>query len=256
MAIKKAATKELANYDEELAALAASAAEKEANAGGGGNYLSFKGGSLTYKEAEVPDNTIDIVILHHVFENSFYEGRFNPNDPKSPECFAIGEDEKELAPHEDAEGAVSESCVGCPNNEWGSASEGRGKACKNVRRVAFILAEDLETGVEAAEPTFFRPPVTSVKVWANYIKKLAADKKAPLQVVTRLTVVPDDSQFHLTFERVADVNPAHYPELLAKRKSPEVMDTLLKPFAKNSERAPVAPKKGLKAPPKGVRGRG
>ena len=117
-------------------------------------------------------------------------------------------------------------------NEWESGENGRGKACKNIRKFAAIPADEAED-LEEAEVRAFTIPVTSVKNWSRYVRTLADMGRPYWSVVTRVKVSPDKkSQFKVTFSFVEQVdfesNPELFPAYKAKRK--ELSDILQQPY--------------------------
>jgi hypothetical protein len=75
------------------------------------------------------------------------------------------------------------NCTECPNNQWGSSSkDGRGKACKNMRRL-FILAEDSDM------PIVLTLPPTSIAGWDKYKSAvLGVQRYSPQEVVTEFSL--------------------------------------------------------------------
>lgn len=204
----------IVKWDEELAKEAEIAAAAEANAGGG-QWFSIKGGILTWNDAPVPNNQMAAVIVGSLFENVYYEGEYDPDEPRGPSCFAFGAEEKGMAPHpvaREAGSAQEGPCATCPKNEFGSADKGKGKACKNTRRLALVSAGQLDANGKftPADPESFdtsplglmRLPVTSVKGYANFVKNIANGlKRPPHGVATKVKVIPDPkSQYKVTFE--------------------------------------------------------
>lgn len=166
------------------------------------NWVSFKGGQLTINEMRMKDDKAPVVIVHSLFENQLYKNRYDPNNPESPICYAFGETDEDLRPHADSAEPQAESCSVCPKNEWKSdPGGGKGKACKNVRRLAFMSAADLDK-VGKAEIVLAKLPVTSVKNWSTYANQIANVLKIPpIAVVTEISVVPDaKTQFQVNFE--------------------------------------------------------
>ena len=202
MAIKKPTRNDMVAWEKEMAAEAEAAATSEQTTGG--QFIGTRGGRLSWGGAAVPGNAIRVVILDYCRENTFYEGKFDPDAPQSPACYAFSRDGTELAPHEKAASPQHEVCTGCPQNEWGSADTGRGKACKNMRRLA-LVAEDSADDTDA-EVFFLKVPVTSVKSWSGYVQTLAeAKRRPPHGVVTEIKLVPDvKTQFQMEF-RLVDV---------------------------------------------------
>lgn len=241
---KKTTGTAVAKWDEELAALAQKAKGLEDSVGGG-NFISTKGGRLTYQGAEIPGNSMNVIIVDHILENHMYEGRFDPDTPQSPICFAFGEDEDDMVPHEASADPKCESCKDCPFNEWGSADQGKGKACKNIRRLA-VIPEDGMEDIESAELAMIKVPVTSVKGWAGYVRQIADTLgRPPLGVVTEISLVPDSkTQFKMQFSLVEKIEDGDVLKALIDKRSKAASDL----------RTPYAPTPEEEAPP--ARGRG
>lgn len=261
MATKKTKSTAVANYDEQLAAMMQQEVETEKAVSSGGKFISTKGGQLSFDGNQMKDNEMYVVIVDHIFENTYYEGRFNPETPQPPTCFAFGRNEKDLIPHVnvvEAEQNPCDACDGCPMNEWGS--DGKGKACKNVRRLALIPAghvdrksDELELYGEdhfaTAEIAYLKLPVTSTKGFSTYIKQVAqAYNKPVLGVITRVYVTPDaKTQYKVNFEAIDEV-PAELLGTLMQRRS-AVMEEIDFPYS--LERVEEEPKsRGRQAPGK------
>lgn len=259
MAAKKAANtgSSIVKWDEELAKEADIAASMEANTGGG-KFISVKSGVLTWNDAPIPGNKMPVIILDHIFENVLYTSEYDADSPSGPDCFAFGRDEKALEPHKvavDAGTAKEGPCSECPMNVFGSADTGRGKACRNTRRLGIIPAGSFGPGdkfkliteleyYEKSEVGFFKLPVTSVKGFAGYVKQVAAAlKRPPHGIVTRMTVVPDPkSQFKVVFEPMQNVPDSLMGAIMKRRE--EVKGTIDFPYTPASDEQKVAPKKG------------
>ena len=244
-AAKKPTTaKAVANWDERLAGYDTEVAATEQT--GGGKFISTKGGRLSIGGAEVPENKMTVVVLDHIMENHHYTERFNPDAPTSPVCFAFGRNEAEMVPHENSTEPGSDACKGCPLNEWGSADVGKGKACKNIRRLAVITEDGLED-IENAEVAFLKIPVTSVKAWAGYVQAVANNlKRPPFGVVTEVSLVPDPStQFRMQFKLVEAIEDSEALEALIARRE-QVANEIAFPYQPAEEAPVAAPKKAGK----------
>lgn len=229
----------LVNWEDELAKYATEAQAVEASVSTG-NFISTKGGRLSYNGGEVPGNKMNVIILDHVLENHFYEGRFDPDTPQSPICFAFGRVEDELAPHEKSDQPQNDTCAGCPNNEWGTADQGKGKACKNIRRLALIPEDGLDD-ISAATVAYLKVPVTSVKAWAGYVNQLAGSlRRPPFGVITEISIVPDPkTQFKVQFAHVDTIQDAEvFEAIIAKRSA--ITEEIMAPYSPPTE-APPAP---------------
>lgn len=230
MARKPTTGTAVANYDEELARLAGQSATLT-DSGGGGKFFSTRAGVLQFDDTPLPGNQMCVIIAAWCLENVYYEGAFDADNRTPPTCFAFckNPDEKdEMAPHEmvdkeDAFDRQADTCGECPQNEWGSAEKGRGKACSNRRRLAILPAGvyksagrnggyELEVIDDAehfrtADAGYLKIPVMSGKGFDNYVKDVAEQFKRPLfAVYTRVFLTPDPkSQFKVNFELIEPV---------------------------------------------------
>lgn len=242
------------NWDEELARQAQVAAGME-NSTATGQFFGLKGGTLTWNDAPLPNNQMAVVIVDSLLENVYYEGRYDPDTPQSPTCFAFGRNDKEMKPHDlvvEAGGNQNDFCSSCEMNQWGTAETGRGKACRNARRLAMIPAGVIDNGkfkifdepehFETAAIGFMKLPVTSVKGYAAFVKQIAgALKRPPHGVITKVSVVPDPkTQFKVLFEPITTV-PNELMGVIMKRNE-EAQSVIDFPYALDDGSEPPTPK--------------
>lgn len=246
MAVRKtkAPGTEVMDWEKEMEQQAELAAAAQRSAGGGGKFFSTQAGVLQFDGNPLPGNQMAVIVLADIMENSYYDGPFDPSTPASPKCFAFGHDESEMEPHEAVDNdpyfeRQAEACNGCPMNEWGSADTGKGKACKNVMRLAVIPAGqykskgtgrnvtydlelyDEEAHFAKADVAFLKLPVMSVKNYAKYVKQLAGDlRRPPHGVITNIYIEPDPkSQYKLMFELVDTVDNDLMPVVMKRHKA-------------------------------------
>lgn len=221
-----------------------------------GQFFGTQGGILAFNGSPIKDNKMDVIVVDHILQNTYYKGKFKADTPQTPVCYAFGRVDKELAPHKNCSDPQHEQCKGCENNEFGTSDLGRGKACKNGRRLACIAANVLDKpdGIADAPIAYLTVPVTSVRGWAGYVQQLAnALGIPPLGVVTEVEVVKDaKTQFKVTFkakERVTD--KVALSALLARQKL--VAAEIAFPFPEiEEEAAPARGKRGGVAPGRGT----
>jgi len=220
-------------------AIATAAAEKPS-----GNWVSFKSGVLSIGGNQIKGNKIDIVVVQSVFENQWYKERYDAANPQTPHCFALAELDDDLRPHPDSAEPQSDTCEACPKNQWKSDPDGgKGKACKNVRRLAMVASADLAE-IKDAAVAIAKLPVMSVKNWSTYANQIAnVLKLPPLAVITNMSVTPDvRSQFVVNFELVDRISDgAVIQELLKKRK--DIQPLIFAGYDKPSEAAPKQERK-------------
>lgn len=89
-----------------------------------------------------PTREIDGVVLDWAFENVFYDRPYVEGHPSAPACFAVARDVNEMMPTPEVPVPQSETCSSCPHNEFESAPNGRGKACRNSVRLLILDKAD------------------------------------------------------------------------------------------------------------------
>ncbi|HEA64715.1 MAG TPA: hypothetical protein ENI02_01050 [Candidatus Aminicenantes bacterium] len=88
------------------------------------------------------EKTFKGVILFHHNCNAWWETSFDDSGGGSaPDCSSLDG----IAPNMESDKVQAEKCAGCPRNQWGSdeRKEGKGKACKNMKRLYIICEGDL-----------------------------------------------------------------------------------------------------------------
>lgn len=172
-----------ADWEKQLAASAEN--QKALESAGAGSKIGKKNGKFSYQGATI-GTEMRCIVLGFVYENSYYDTPYDPDNPSIPTCFAIGLEEKELAPHENSPEAQAETCAACWANEWESGNSGRGKACKNGRRLA-VLEYDEDIDLESADVAILNLSPTEIKNWKKYFTDLSSRYSRPtFGVVTRM----------------------------------------------------------------------
>jgi hypothetical protein len=256
----KAAGTALTLWEEEMAGVAVAQASAEKPTGFNSS-ISFRSGIMSIDDDAVAGNALDVVILGLVHENQYYKDKYNPAETQVPDCYAVGATEEEMKPHPqstDKQGDANGLCANCWANKMGSADEGRGKACKNVRRIAVVPADALDSAeaFEQAEMRTAKIPVMSTKGLGQYVRnKLAEEIKRPTWgVTTTMGVVPDKkSQFRVTFAFAELVQFTQELYEIVKRRAKDAQATLLASTypvfeaeeapARGRAKAPAAPAK-------------
>lgn len=227
----------------ELGNAAKEAAAKERPSVG---RISLKSGVMSYGGQPVPGNAMEIIIVGGAYRNVYYAGRYDPNNIVNPNCFALADAEEDLHAHENvpdesvppnSDANNPRACATCEFAQWGSdPNGGRGKACKQTRRLILLPANvlDEEDPVDAilkSEMAILDVPVTSVKNYANLVNTLAATLNLPVwAVVVHVTVVPDaKTQFKVMFTPLRPAGDEATIRALMKRRD-EALRMALVPF--------------------------
>lgn len=256
----------------ELASFATEAAAVEVV--GGASIISLKGGRFTYNDQELP-NPLAIVALDAAYDNAWYDSAFEDGAPQSPACFAIGKDINTLVPSEASPrrqggpqpdvAVENPTCAGCWANAFRSDDRGKGKACRNYRRLLVMSADDLaplKEGSLNVETPLMKLPPTALKSWAEHVKGLergigGLPKLPPFAVVSEIELVPSggaftaEARYHSTFagdrdlvRRVMDLRTkgqetlmSPYPQITADAAGAPAQEP-----RKTRSRAPRAPR--------------
>lgn len=193
---------EIVNWEEVLAADARAVAAVETPRVG---KISLRAGQMTYEGNPVPENKLECVILASAVERAYYTSAFDPNHITSPACFALSITGEAMRPDPASTEPQHTDCATCPMNAWGSDPKGgRGKACKEGRRLVIMAVPKDAESAAAADMALLRIPVTSVRYWAAYVNTVAASwQRPPYAIITEISVAPDArTQFRVGFKTV------------------------------------------------------
>lgn len=200
-------------------------------------YISMKGKKFRIGDAKLPDK-FDCVIAEFAFEKQFYADAYNPDKPASPDCYAISFEEP-TKPHENVEHPVSESCKTCPHNEFGSANVGKGKACKDGRRL--ILYAYGANGVDFTQTAQIKVPAASLKAWGQYCGMVRRQYGLPISwVVTTLELDEDSDYPALKFSCKGPCPQDGVMEIGYREAANKLL--IMRPFKKNEDIATPSPK--------------
>lgn len=154
------------------------------------------GGGLAFEvPGDDPDNPdmvkelVGVIVDHHPV-NAYWAVKYSgENNP--PDCSSM--DGKEGV---DKDGN-RRPCNSCPYNEWGSDEDGRGKACKNMRRI-YILPEG------QMFPLLLTLPPTSLKNFSNYLaKRVIAKGLRSHNVLTKVSLKKAVSSGGITYSQAS-----------------------------------------------------
>lgn len=219
--------------------------------------IGTRGGILTVDDEPIKDNNLDVVVIGWLHENQLYEGEFTPGQPTVPVCYAFNDPNDEDADPEDtmgahkeaekpqgtdeewAEGEAGNACSGCWANKMGTAEKGRGKACKNVRRLMVITPDALESAeaMANAEMRQLSVPVMSVKFWTKFANGVADDLgRDPSGVVCNISTKQDaKANFVVLFDYREPIEFTQELWDAMEKKRAEAMRELLSPYPKQSD---------------------
>lgn len=230
-----------------MARLGAQAKDQAAQERPSVSKISLRGGMLSIGGNPVAKNVLPAVIMFAGHRNAYYDGPFDPNNLQNPVCFSLGGADDEMMAHENVPdgniGPNSEekerghprACSGCKYNDWGSDPKGgRGKACKETRRLVLIPGNGLDSveAIQKAEMAILDIPVTSGKAYSNFVNGLAAQTNLPpWAVVTDISTERDaKTQFKVTFTPVDIVSEDEEIFLALEKRKDEAVRLAMTPY--------------------------
>lgn len=150
------------------------------------------GGTMWEVTGDNPDEPeymkeIDGVIVDHYPVNAYFENEYT-GEITPPTCSSF---DGKLGI-----GVPSGNCATCPLNKYGSADDGKGKKCKNLRRVYILKSGEIL-------PILITLPPTSIKNFSDYVSKRIVTKgMKTCDVITRLTLVVEKSNTGIKYSKV------------------------------------------------------
>jgi len=209
----------------EVQALMEAAAKKAAvEENSGIPFISLKGKKFSIGDEKVgyKHDTLGVaircVIVATTFDFTWYDRPYDPSneDFNPPACFAIGADQDDLVPHEDSPIAQSSNCLDCAMNQFKSAVNGKGKACRNGRRLLIAYIND-DGSADLENLAILSLSPTALRGFSSYLKKVSEVKGLPIWSVATILSFEQDvayPQVISTFDGVLQHNMAGQASLI------------------------------------------
>jgi len=209
----------------EVQALMEAAAQKIASEENNGiPFISLKGKKFSIGDEKVgyKDEKLGLaircVIVATAFDFTWYDRPYDPSseDFNPPACFAIGDEQDGLTPHEDSPIPQCHSCMVCPMNQFKSAANGKGKACRNGRRLLIAYVND-DGSADLDNLAIVSLSPTALRGFSSYLKKVSEVKGLPVwSVVTILSFEQEQAypQVVATFDGILAHNMAGQTSLI------------------------------------------
>jgi hypothetical protein len=150
--------------------------------------MSGKGFKIPGDAEKKAVQSIKGVIVDFISCNMHYPHKWDADNPSPPNCFAMGRIPKDMVPDTSSSEVQHEACNGCPKNEWESG-EGKAKACKNTRSLAFI-----QEGADMDSPVYvIAIPPSSIRYFDTYVSTTLKGRYQlpPIGVVTEVFMDPN-----------------------------------------------------------------
>lgn len=190
------------------------------------------GGGIAFEvPGEDPENpdiekvVYGIILDHHpinAYWATEYSGEKNP-----PDCASI-----DGIVGVDRETGEKILCAACPKNQYGTAvnkdgTQGKGKACKNMRRIYFTKPDHLF-------PLLLVLPPTSLRNFTDYIKRSIVGKnRRSYEILTKFTLTKDKNEGGIEYSK-AMFAPAGILSDVIKKQTKEYAEEI-KAFTRTIE---------------------
>jgi hypothetical protein len=208
IAVRKPTGGAIVSIQEALKAQVAGMSERTQPAGG--NKIKLSPGKFSLPDGTEAQGELQLVVVDFVTVHKFYEGKYDSKNIVPPGCFAIGVNPKQMTPSANSPNLQSESCQGCPMNEFGSSGEG--KACKNGRLLA-VLPPDAD---DKTDMWLLEVSPTALKNFDGYVNSVARQfQMPPVGVITTVSLDPNVDYPKLVF---SDPQPNNNLELSFARQ--------------------------------------
>jgi hypothetical protein len=116
-----------------------------------------KQGNLTFvADGSQIGQEITVASIDTAWSKQFYDAPYVKGQSATPDCYAVGSQEKGLSAHpnspnkQNLQADGTSPCDGCQHNRFYTARVGNGKRCSDKPRLAVILFHDVEGKDEAA----------------------------------------------------------------------------------------------------------
>lgn len=204
-----------------------------------GVSIRINNGIMSVGGQPIAGNMFAGIVVDVAHINTFYGSSYNPNVIMPPICYAVARQETELVPHPDMAKAPhyfrpqAAQCLGCPQNEFGTARQGQGKACQNRRRLLVLVAgtyapgqygpvlqpiNDLQHYASSPLYTLSLPP-TSTAGWGAFVRDVAGKYRLPpFGVIARIYLYPHPKHQReaIGFEPLGPVPTEWQPTILQR----------------------------------------
>lgn len=209
--------------------------------------ITHKSGILAIDKNRVKDNRLAVVVLGMVWTKEHYEKEYEEGSTDTPDCYAFGTKERGLVPFAGVPAKQSDTCDGCPHNQFGTAEKGRGKRCQDKPRLLVLIASDIAargdqpvaTAIAKAQHYQISIPAASLSAKGaerglglnKYVGSLGeqTDHGDLTEAITEITTEPREKGAYFVVFNFLGKTPREAMPHLAKRAS-GVMEVVAQPF--------------------------
>lgn len=189
-------------------------AQRERVAPPSGGRISTKGKIFTLPDSRTSQGPLSLVILDWRVSHAYYTGIYDPAKIKAPDCWAISATVACAPDPAKVKVAKHSECASCPFNEYGTAPNGKSKACKETRRLAVVPAD----ATISDTPLLLEVSPTGIRGFESHVLALESVGKHPLEVVTEVAFKSDATYPTLVFGNPAPLDDERIAVMFELRK--------------------------------------
>ena len=187
--------------------------------------ITHDNGIIKIDSKPVADNKLSLAIVDFVFSKSYFKEKYVKGKAQVPVCYGYGRKEEEVLPHAAAPEKVCESCKGCEHNKFFTAEIGKGKRCKDERKLLCVVATDDPESIQAAEMRTLSIPPGSLKNWGKYLAQISEVSPYGVRgVMTEISTEPGASgAYAITFKPVDRLAKETVREVVSRSKGADAL---------------------------------
>ena len=173
--------------------------------------------------AQNEDRAMPVIIVAAAQHNSrtFYDETYSEDAiVKTPTCYS----DDGITPNAKSLAVQSKTCANCPQNVDGSASSGKGRACRYSRRLAVILENDQKGDVfqlTLPAQSIFGKGENGKMPLESYVRLLGSNNVSVTSVVTEMRFDTASATPKLTFKALRYLEEDEFINAQEKGKSQE-----------------------------------
>lgn len=207
--------------------------------------------------------TLDVIIAdsREGISKQYYENAYDPQQAASqPDCASVDGITPDFAPAiiDKETGKCPCNCRDCYFNKFGTAKQGKGKACKDYKRLIVLLAGTDQNPFDPKRPpltldlpaTSFHAPQGSagVMMLREFCDVCKRNKMPESMVVAELSFMSGTAFSQLCMRPKRIATDAEYNRVLEVRQMDDVQSALKDKFEPRSEELPEETQQALSAP--------
>jgi hypothetical protein len=156
-------------------------------------FLSSRGKKWRVDDETLPAE-LHVVVGVATYEKTYYDRDYDPGASFPPACFAAATSIEDLVPHDTSPDPQHTVCSECPLNKFETARIGKGKACKDHRKMILVNWTE-EKGLETGQLAQYRLSPASLKNWGSYVKAVGLKLNVPTSAVVTTMTIDEEPDF-------------------------------------------------------------